>query len=196
MRAVLQYWGIAAYLDDRAWLENRRILRLLQEIESHAIKFSVDPPHGDFMTLDAMAAEIALPLDRPLFTPPMKPDLDDGLLATGDDDVPADALFDLVHVDKTRLQAQIWRALQSQNQISLKELVALWPLELGLAELITYMSIASEDPSNVIDDSRRTSISWVDAEGLRRRAVMPLVAFVRPVSSGGEADAPKGASHE
>lgn len=184
------------YLDDKTWLENRRILRLLQEIEARAIEISADPPHGDFMTLDAMAPEIALPLDRPLFTPPLKPDLDDGLIGTGDDDVPADALFDLVHVDKARLQAQIWRALQSQNQISLKDVVASCPLELGLAELVTYMSIASEDPNNVIDDSKRTSITWTDAEGLTRRAVMPLVVFVRPASDASESAITAGALHE
>jgi Trp operon repressor len=176
------------YLDEKTWLENRRILRLLQQIEARAIEISATPPPGDFMPLDAMAPEIVVPLDRPLFTPPLKPDLDDDVPGTGDDDVPADALFDLVHVDKTRLQAQIWRALQSQDQISLAELVATHPLELGLAELVTYLSIASDDPNNVINDSARTSIGWTDAEGLTRRATMPLVVFVRPPSDATEAE--------
>jgi hypothetical protein len=124
-----------------------------------------------------------------LFTPPLKPDLDDDVPGVGDDDVPADALFDLVHVDKTRLQAQIWRALQSRDQISLIDLVATHPLELGLAELVTYLSIASEDPNSVINDSARTSISWIDAEGLTRRATMPLVVFVRSPNDKAEVSA-------
>lgn len=196
-RTVAKLSGeLRRYLDDRTWLENRRILRLLQEIESRAVEISADPPQGGFMMLDAMAPEIALPLDRPLFSPPLKPDLDDSVLGTGDDDVPADALFELVHVDKPRLQAQIWRALQNQNQISLEELVTTYPLELGLAELITYMSLASEDPNNVINDSKRISIGWTDTEGLTRRAVMPLVVFVRSPSDARGARVGEGVLHE
>ncbi|HEX5998780.1 MAG TPA: DUF3375 domain-containing protein [Hyphomicrobiaceae bacterium] len=168
------------YLDDRTWLENRRILRLLQEIETRAIEVSTNPPAGDIMELDATAPEIALPLDRPLYTPPMKPDLDIGVPGTGDDGVPADALFDLVHVDKARLQAQIWRALQVKDQISLTDLVDDHPLELGLAELVAYLSIASENSNHLIDDGARTAIEWSDADGVTGRAIMPSVVFVRP----------------
>lgn len=193
-RTVAKLSGeLRRYLDDKAWLENRRILRLLQEIETHAIEVSAHPPQGDFMALDAMAPEVAVPLDRPLFTPPLKPALDDDLPGTGDDGVPADALFDLVHVDKARLQAQIWRALQARDQVSLAELVDTHPLELGLAELVAYLSIASEEPGSVIDDTARSSIVWSDAEGVMRQANMPSVIFVRPASDAGDADS--GARH-
>jgi hypothetical protein len=52
------------YLDDKAWLENRRIMRILRDIEAHAIEVGDAPPPGDFMKLDAIAPEIALPMDR------------------------------------------------------------------------------------------------------------------------------------
>lgn len=167
------------YLDDKAWLENRRILRLLHDIEARAIEVSALPLPADLMEIDALAPEIALPLDRPLFSPPLKPEIEDGAPGSRDDDVPADALFNLIHVDKARLNAHIWRALQSKDQVALTELVVQHPLELGLAELVAYLSIASENPQNVIDDGTRTTISWADAEGLTRQATMPLVVFVR-----------------
>jgi Protein of unknown function (DUF3375) len=182
------------YLDDRAWLENRRIIQLLREIEVHAVEVSDGPPTGDFMELDDMAPEITLPMDRPMFSPPHKPDLDDTLPTTGDDDVSADALFDLVHVDKRRLQAQIWRALQRHDQIALTDIVEEHPLELGLAELVAYLSIASEDPNSVIDDRSKTTIDWIDADGASRRATMPRVVFVRQSAPPANTDSERGAA--
>lgn len=166
------------YLDDKTWLENRRIIRLLRDIEARAVEISDCPPAGDFMEIDDVAPEIVLPMDRPLFSPPLKPDLDDSIPAA-DADISADALFDLVHVDKSRLQAQIWRSLQRRDQVSLSDIVAEHPLELGLSELVAYLSIASEDPNSIIDDQSKTHIDWVDDEGTARRATMPRVIFVR-----------------
>lgn len=168
-RTVAKLSGeLRRYLDDKAWLENRRIIRLSREIEAHAVEISDCAPTGDFMEIDNMAPEIALPMDRPLFSPPLKPDLDD-IISAPDVDISADALFDLVHVDKSRLQAQIWRALQRRDQISLTDIVAEHPLQLGLSELVAYLSIASEDPNSVIDDQSKTRIYWIDAEGTTRR---------------------------
>lgn len=179
-RTVAKLSGeLRRYLDDKAWLENRRIMDLLRNIEVHAVEVGEKPPTGDFMTLDAMAPQITLPMDRPLFTPPHKPDLDDTLPAIDAGDVSTDALFELVHVDKRRLQAQIWRALQQQDQIALTDIVEQHPLELGLAELVAYLSIASEDPNSVIDDQSKTAIEWIDDDGKFRRATMPHVVFVR-----------------
>jgi flagellar motility protein MotE (MotC chaperone) len=171
------------YLDDKAWLENRRIMRLLRDIEANAVEISDRPPTADFMELDDMALDIRLPMDRPLFSPPHRPELDDAVPGTGDEDVSADALFDLVHVDKRRLRAHIWRALQRQDQIALKDIIAEHPLELGLAELVAYLSIASEEADSVVDDSAKTTIHWIDAVGASRRATMPRVVFVRQAAA-------------
>ena len=80
-------------------------------------------------------------------------------------------------MDKTRLTAQIRRALQTRHQISLADLVKSFPLEQGLAELVAYLSLATEDDAAVIDDTHKQELSWVDSEGTRRRATLPLVIF-------------------
>ena len=179
-RTVAKLSGeLRRYLDDKAWIENRRIMRILHDIEARALEISAAQPTGDFMELEAMAPVIALPMDRPLFSPPHRPKLDDRATATDNDDVPADALFDLVHVDKRRLQAQIWHALQRRDQVALSDVVAEHPLQLGLAELVAYLSIASEDPESMIDDDCKVAINWTDAEGFVRQATMPRIVFVR-----------------
>jgi hypothetical protein len=131
------------------------------------------------MTLDEPAPEIELAMDRPLFTPPLKPSIREQILLEGDGEVSVDALFEQVYVDKAQLAAHVRRALQTREQISLADLVADRPVEQGLAELVAYLSLAADDGKAVIDDSMTETIFWVEAAGRRRRATLPLVVFRR-----------------
>jgi hypothetical protein len=167
------------YLDDQAWLENRRIMDLLRQLEQHALAVRANPPAGDLMPLDEPAPRLGLGMDRPLFTPPEKTQLNVEVMEETLDLASLDALFSTTHVDKTRLLQSIRRALQFRGQISLEELIQSYPLEQGLAELITYLSLAADDADAFIDDTRRVAISWVDELGFARRAHMPAVLFKR-----------------
>ena len=176
------------YLDDKAWLENRRIMSLLRDIEARAHAIADAPPGEAFMELDAMSPQLALQMDRPLYTPPHRPVLAEANARLAREEVPADALFDLVHVDRPRLAEQIRRALQRRDQVTLMQIVAEHPLELGLAELVAYLSIASEDDSSLIDDTQHDMIAWTDSKGIERRAAMPKIIFVRDGFGGTDAE--------
>ncbi|MCL4765299.1 MAG: DUF3375 family protein [Hyphomicrobiaceae bacterium] len=177
------------YLDDKAWLENRRIMEILRGIEARALEIRDQPPDGPFMELDEMAPDVRLVMDRPLFSPPMKPEIDAAIELSRADDIPADALFDRVYVDKERLGRQVRRLLQRRAQVSLAEVAAAHPFEHGLAELVAYISLASDDPAAIIDGQQCESIVWTDADGRRRQATVPLVLFARTVSAGVQAGA-------
>jgi hypothetical protein len=82
-------------------------------------------------------------------------------------------------VDKARLNTLIRRALQTRSQISLPELLEDNPLEQGLAELVTYLSIASEDRKAIIDDQGRQTLTWREQSGKWRKATLPQVIFSR-----------------
>jgi Protein of unknown function (DUF3375) len=170
------------YLDDKAWQDNRRIMKLVRDIEQHALAIRDAAPAGPVMALDEPAPDIALVMDRPLFTPPLKPQIDE-IAADAVEDVPSDALFNHVYVDKERLAGRIRRALQTRSQVSLLDLVDAHPLEQGLAELVAYMSLAASEGACVIDDAQRQTVSWSDGEGGIRQATLPMVAFCRPVAS-------------
>lgn len=167
------------YLDDQAWLENRRIVQIIRHIEQHALAVRDEAPAGPFAAIDALAPDIDLPMERPLFTPPFKPRIAETRLVEGEKDVPADALLDQVYVDKARLESHVRRALQARSQISLAELVELYPLEQGLAELVAYLSVAVDDDKAVIDDARRQTLVWNDPARGQREATLPLVVFTR-----------------
>ena len=167
------------FLDDQAWLENRRIMQVLHEIEAHALAVRETMPQGAFMEIDDAAPAIELPMDRPLFTPPHKPQIADQVIAGGDDQLAADALFDQVVLDKARLAAHVRQALQVREQITLTELLNEYPLEQGLAELVAYLSLAGDDSKALFDEAHVDTVQWRDAQGVARSASLPRVIFNR-----------------
>jgi hypothetical protein len=177
------------YLDDQAWLENRRIMQLIRSIEQHALAIRHDFPAGPEMAIDEAAPDIDLPMERPLFSPAFKPVLGGDVVLAGDEDIPADALFEQVYVDREQLRSNVRRMLQSRDQVSLVDVIDEHPLERGLAELVGYLSIAADDGNALMDEKRRETVGWTDDAGVARRATLPVVVFVRPVENSVDAAA-------
>lgn len=165
------------YLDDQAWFEDRRIMTLLRDVEQHALALRDTPPET-IMTLDELSPDVELPMERPLFTPPMKPVIAQQILDAGVVDVAADTLFEQFFVDKDRLRARLRRALQTRRQISLIELLDMEPLEQGLAELVAWLSLATGEGRGIVDEREEQTVTWEDATGSVRRATLPKVVFI------------------
>lgn len=179
------------FLDDRAFLENRRILDLLHGVESKALALREAVPPGTVMQIDGMGADIELPLERPLFTPSVKPRLADLALVADEDDIDTARLFDQIVVDKARLRAVVQRALRRQPRITLRELLDTEPLQQGLAELVAYLELAhAGDDSSALDGLRvlvdeavEEPIRWqarnVAGDAVTREARLARVIFTR-----------------
>jgi flagellar motility protein MotE (MotC chaperone) len=167
------------FLDDQAWLENRRIMEVLHGIETRALGVREALPAGAFIELDAAAPGIELPMERPLYSPPIRPVITEQILLDGEADVETDALFGQVVVDKARLAGWIRQSLQEKTQVTLGELVLQHPLEHGLAELVAWLTLASEDRKTVFEEDTRESVAWREPSGKQWRATLPRVSFVR-----------------
>ena len=171
------------FLDDQAWLENRRIMDILHSIEAKALGLRDSPPAGEVMTISDTAADIELPMERPRYTPTAKPRFLDADLEEGDSDVDATALFCQVEVDKAALAANIRQALQTRSQITLTELCNLYPLRHGLAELVTYLQLSSDGFKSAVEESSSDLVIWhttgADGQSRLKRARVPRVIFVR-----------------
>jgi flagellar motility protein MotE (MotC chaperone) len=170
------------FLDDQAWLENRRIMDILHGIESKALALRDAPPTGVFLDMADSSADIELAMERPLFTPAFKPVLVNLALQAGDEDIDPQALFDQVVVDKASLSRNIRQGLQDKAQINLSDLVARQPLQQGLAELVAYLQLGCESFSSVVDEDTLETIHWraVGSDGaeLTRSARLPRVIFM------------------
>lgn len=167
------------FLDDQAWLENRRIMEILHDIEAGALAVREEAPSGFFMELAEAAATIELPFERPLFRPPIRPVIDGAQLSEGEAEIDAAALYAQVMVDRAELSRHIRQALRDRRQISLAELVAMHPLRLGLAELLGYLQLAVARPDTVVDEGTTETIEWQSDDGRHRRARLPRIIFVR-----------------
>lgn len=165
------------YLDDQAWLENKRIMDLLRSIEGKALNLRQHPPDKDIISLDDVQVKLNLPLDRPLYSPPLKPRIETQLLLEGTTDNDADALFNQIYVDKSRLQESLRRALRHQAEINLGDLLTLYPLQQGLAELVSWLELATANSRCTLDECQTQLISWYDNQGKQRRASVPLIIF-------------------
>lgn len=167
------------FLDDQAWLENRRIMNILHSIESSALALREEFPTGDFMTLAETSATIELPMERPLYRPSIKPLIAGIVLDGGDADVDTAALYAQVVVDRAALTRNIQQELQGRSQISLVEVVTRHPLRHGLAELVTYLQIAGEWPKTAVDDEVCEQVSWEIEPGVVRQATLPRIILLR-----------------
>lgn len=179
-RTVAQLSGqLRKFLDDKAWLENRRIMELLHQIESKALTLRQSSPSGNVMPLADASASIELPFERPLYCPPFKPLIEAVALDEGDADIDTAALYSQVIVDRAELTHNISKELQERSQISLGELVAHHPLRHGLAELVTYLQIAGEWPHTAVDEEMKERVKWNAENGVNRQATLPRIIFVR-----------------
>ena len=171
------------FLDDQAWLENRRIMDILHGIETKALALRDAQPPDTVMGLAASAVELELPMERPLFNPAMKPLLAELELETGEADIDAAALYAQVVVDKARLARNIRQALQDRAQVTLRELVDCQPLQLGLAELVAYLQLGCDSGKAAVDEDILEPIGWEalasDGSPVQRQASLHRVIFVR-----------------
>jgi len=165
------------YLDDQAWLENRRIMELIRNVEQKALALRGQVPDQGFAAMDEPRPDIGLPMERLLYTPPFKAAIREVPIDESATAIASDALFEQVYVDQARLASSIRRALQTRPQVSLAALLAEAPIEQGLAELATYLKLATDDAGAAIDDARSEQVEWEDGDGTRRRATLPLVIF-------------------
>jgi hypothetical protein len=167
------------FLDDQAYLENRRIMDLLHGIEAHAVALREILPTGTFMDIDEAAADVELPMERPLYRPALRPRIDAVELQAGEADFAAEALFEQVVIDRAELARHLRQSLQTRTQVTLAELLATQPLRHGLAELVAWLQLAGERANTVFDEACEEPVRWQTAAGEWKQAALPRVIFLR-----------------
>jgi cell division protein ZapA (FtsZ GTPase activity inhibitor) len=167
-------------LDDKVFLENKRIMQLIRSIESGALGTREAPPSGAFMEVDAPSVDVVLPFERPLYEPSRKVLVDDAVETADDADVDASALFGQFFVDKERLRANIDAILAEAEQTTLAEVTAAYPLSQGLAEVVAYYQLATESDWATINPEQSQRLSWQLPDGSIREATIEQIIFGRP----------------
>jgi hypothetical protein len=171
------------FLDDRAWLENRRVMDVLRSIESQALAVRDQPGTPPGFEIDATSPSITLPFERPLYAPRPALALDTAPATSGDAELDVSALFEQTFVDREALASQVRRALTQRSQVTLSDVLVVSPLEHGLAELVGYFSLTDSTFTTVIDGDTRDSVTWTDTGGRVRVARVPRLTYLRESAS-------------
>lgn len=132
------------FLDERSRREGLRVGELVEAWKRLALECRDDPPAArDFMTIDG-EPELSLVMDRPLYEPEEEVVIAERPESAGRPSVAADALYDLDSVDLGALAARVRALLARSSQASLSEIASCFPISQGAAEVLGYLSLASE----------------------------------------------------
>lgn len=168
------------FLDDQVWLENRRVLDLVRAVEAQAMELRDDPPALG-LEVDQPGIEILLPFERPLYAPPPAAEVESLIPPSDDTELDADLLFSQQYVDSARLAGNIRSLLPQNSSALLSDIVEMFPIEQGAAELVGYLALADDDISVEMDDREETLLELGDPDtpDLTRRIRLAKVTVRR-----------------
>lgn len=151
------------FLDDQVWLENRRVLELIKEIEAASLVSRATPPAFG-LEVDESGIEIALPFERPLYAPPAAAAVESVLPPPDDADLSADLLFAQTFVDAARLAGNIRAVVPPGASALLADIVKMYPVEQGAAEIVGYLALTDDEVTVEMDETGETVIDYVDSD--------------------------------
>lgn len=168
-------------IDDRAIAESRRVRQLIGEIKQQALRVVDDSPSDAvFIELEG-PPEVQMAMEKSLWEPRSEALVRAAPIAVGSADAEAElvhALYQQFHVDPAPLRRRIESLLEHSPQCTLSQVLAQYPAQQGLSEVITYLAIASGEPRHQIDSSTREVIALSSTDGQPDRQIsLPQVIF-------------------
>lgn len=149
-------------LDERSFLENRRVTELIIDVQRLALQVSKQPPTDeDFLIIEGKP-DINLAIARPLHpietsaTPTFSIDFDNLPQESSEEELAE--LYHQFYVDEAALVQRIARALEHRTEVTLAELVELYPVEQSLSEIVAYLTIATKSEQHHVNDTTIDSI--------------------------------------
>lgn len=171
------------FLEDRVWLENRRVLDLVRAIEANAIAVRNAPPpdsSGVGLEVDQPGVAVALPFERPLYDTVPASAVDSLIAPEEPDPAEINALLEQRFVDTARLVDNILAVVPPRSTAVLSDVVLMYPVEQGVAEIVGYLSLGDQEQVAVdVDDTEQMVLEYTDPDGVPRRVTMPKVTVTR-----------------
>jgi len=167
------------FIDDKTWVENRRILELAQSIEKKAMEFKDKPPaKRDFFSINGVKIVVESIASKRLFVPKSEENFSHEIK---EDIVEVDLtkLYNQVYIDEALLKQNIKRLLQQKSQFTLLELNYDIPIKKGISEVVVYLKLAQNMKNAYIQEGKKDSFVIEDEYGDTKKIIMDRVVFVR-----------------
>jgi hypothetical protein len=173
-------------LDEQAVAENRRVHELIQEIKQEI--YLRGPALTDQAPLLAIegAPEIQFVMERDLWEPAKTQIFNEQPLQVSAEDlrrIDFSVLYRQFSIDEMLLRRRIESLLEHRSLVRLADVLAEYPVEKGLAEVLTYCVLAARDPRHQIDPvvNEKIVLTTSGLETLERGRVLilPQISYRR-----------------
>jgi len=170
------------FLDDRVWIENKKILELCNAIEKKAVEIKENPPlKRDFHHLAKNKVAIESVFEKSLYTlkenKAFSHEIKEDVL-----EVNLDAFYDIFFIDEALLQNNINYFLQIQSQCTLVEVLEKFPIEKGISELIGYLSLAKNSKNSIVSPDEKQKIHILGEDGNKKIVSVAKILFTKGTS--------------
>ena len=177
---------IRQMLDERNFLENRRVAELINEIQRLALQItnqgSIDE---DFLVVEEVKAKLVMA--RPLHPLEISETsisiIDFNNFSEVNIDEEVKDIYHHFYVDEAELNKRITEVLESRVEINLREMIQLYPVEQGLSEIVAYLAIATKYEQHYVDEN---TIDYIPISGVKPEKQfnlsLPQIIFRRSLS--------------
>jgi hypothetical protein len=169
------------YLDERVYLENKKIVEIIKDIKLSAVQLKNNPPeHKDFIVIEDRP-RIEMIMERPIWNVSSNPELRKLDIEHGSSDlIDTTLLYHQFNIDSKTLKERIENLLKIDSQVSLKSVIEKYPVEKGLAEILIYIDLAFKDENAFVnEDISETIIVYNKVTGKQFKVGIPQVIFCR-----------------
>lgn len=167
-------------LSEKGILERKATIRLINEIKSLAIAAKDNPPkEEEFIEVDGLPV-IELSMERPLTLEEPVNFLIASALKTADigfTDMDIKNLVNQFSIDQVLLENNINELLKKQGHATLKEVIGCYPVTKGIAEILTYVNIATQSSKSFINRYKQ-DIIIIDDES-KRAIRLPEIIYTK-----------------
>ena len=171
-------------LDEQTIAENRRVHELIQEIKQ-AVFLRDTSEKGALVELES-APEVQMVMDRELWTPTHTQVFSEQPQQASSEDlreIDFTRLYSQFAVDEMVLRRRIETLLEQRPLVRLSEVLEHYPIEKGLAEVLTYCVLAARDPRHLIDPTSSEEISiasmGLEVPNAGRVLLLPRISYRR-----------------
>ncbi len=167
------------YIDDRVWLDNKRVLELVKSIEKTALYIKSDPPkENNFFQIAGFKADIKIPFESNLYIPKeikaFQSELEMRTI-----EVNLDSFYHQFFIDEEILKNNIKKLLLYKHQCTMNDIQKEFGIQKGVAELIGYLSIAKNSKNSRVEEDEKIALQIKDFDGNTKTVSMPKIVFVK-----------------
>ncbi|MGA0555872.1 DUF3375 domain-containing protein [Larkinella sp. VNQ87] len=161
--------------------EHKHILQKVESILEWAVRVKARPPKDRDLMLIEGKPQLDFFLNRPLFRPVSGSVIRSEGVEAGEEDADVSLLLTDDDVSLERLESNIQQVLRQRSQASLPMVLAEFPPEKGLAEIVAYLTLATQSEAQAkatISEEVGDELTYT-IDGVRRTVRLPKILFIR-----------------